>query len=86
MARVEGVDVPAAAPLGQGALTTGVERTVLLAHDVVPRNAHIREEHLVNGDVARQLAQRPHLDARRLHVDQDVGDAPVLEGVGLRAT
>ncbi len=44
-------------------------------------NAHVGEEHLVEVRRARDLAQGPHVDPRRAHVEQERGDALVL---GLR--
>ena len=43
------------------------------------------EEHLVEHGVTGQLAQRPHLDARLVHVDREPGDALVLRNLGVRA-
>ena len=42
------------------------------------RHAHAVEEDLVEVGVARHLAQRPHRDARRVHVDDEHGDALAL--------
>ena len=55
------------------------------ADDPVARRAGAVQEHLVEVGAARHLAQRPHLDAGLLHVDQQVGDAGVLRRVGLGA-
>src|SRR5437773_3544923 len=49
------------------------------------RHAHVVEEHLVEVGVPGHLAERPHLDAGRLHVDQEVADAVVLGLVRLGA-
>ena len=43
------------------------------------------EEDLVEQGRAGDLPQRPHLDPRRSHVDQEVGDALVLGHVGIGA-
>ena len=56
-----------------------------LADDPVLRRPGVGEEHLVEVGAARHLAQRPHLDARLLHGNQQVGDAGVLRRLGLRA-
>ena len=49
------------------------------------RDAHVGEVHLVELGVAGELAQRAHLDAGRLHVDEEVGEAPVLGRLGIGA-
>ena len=46
---------------------------------------HLVEEHLVEAGAAGHLAQRPHLDAGRLHVDDEPGEALVLGQVGVGA-
>jgi hypothetical protein len=56
-----------------------------LADEVLRRRAHVVEEHLVELEASGDLLERTHLDARRLHVDEQVGDAGVLAGVGLGA-
>ena len=56
-----------------------------LPDQVRERHAHVREEHLVELGVPGHGAQRPHLDARRVHRDQHVRDARVLLRVGLGA-
>ena len=43
-----------------------------LAEEVLRGDAHVGEEDLVELRLARDLAQRPHLDARRMHVDDEV--------------
>ena len=48
-----------------------------LPHQVVRRHEHLVEEHLVELRLAGDLAQGAHGHARRLHVDHDIGDAPV---------
>ena len=53
------------------ALADGAERAAV-------GEADVGEEHLVELGVARHLAQRAHLDAGRLHVDDEGGEAPVL--------
>ena len=58
---------------------------VQLADELVVGHEHLVEEHLVELGVARDLHERPHLDAGRLHVDDEVGDALVLRRVGVGA-
>ena len=41
-------------------------------------DAHVVEEHLVELGVAGDLHERPHLDARRVHVDDEVREPAVL--------
>ncbi len=53
---------------------------VLLADDLVRRDADAVEEHLVEHRGAVHLPDRPHGDARCAHVDDEVRDAPVLLG------
>ena len=53
------------------------------AHHHVVGDEHIVEEHLVEQLGAGDLAQRSHDDARRLHVDDEVGDALVFRSVGI---
>ena len=55
---------------------------VLGADDVRGRNAHVGEEHLVELVRAGHLHERPHLDARRAHVDDEVRDAVVRSASG----
>ena len=55
------------------------------ADEVVVGHEHLVEEHLVELGLAGDLHERPHLDARRLHVDDEVRDAPVLRHVGVGA-
>ena len=43
------------------------------------------EEHLVEVDLAGDVAQRPHLDAGLVQVDEEVGDALALRDVGVGA-
>ena len=50
---------------------------VLGADDVGGRDAHVGEEHLVELVRAGHLHERPHLDAGRAHVDDEVRDAVV---------
>ncbi len=52
---------------------------------MVDGDAHIGQEHLVEVMAARHLDDRPHLDARRVHVEHEVGDAPVGRHVGICA-
>ena len=42
------------------------------------------EEHLAEVDLAGDVTQRPDVDARLVHVDQEVGDALALLDVGVR--
>ena len=46
---------------------------------------HVGQEHLVELGLAGDLAQRPDLDARGVHVDDEVGQARVLGHVGVGA-
>ncbi len=48
-------------------------------------NADVGEEDLVEVRGAVDLPQRPHVDARRAHVDEERGDALVLRRVGVAA-
>ena len=45
----------------------------------------VGEVHLVELGLAGDLVQRPHLDARRVHVDHEVGHALVLRRIGVGA-
>ena len=58
---------------------------VELADEVVARHEHLLEEHLVELRLSGDLDQRPDVDAGRLHVDDEVRDAPVPGGVRVRA-
>src|SRR5207249_5799074 len=58
---------------------------VLRSDHVVARDRDGVEEDLVELGATRQLPERPDGDARRLHVDDEVGDAPVLRGRRVRA-
>src|SRR3546814_15398278 len=51
---------------------------VLLADEILHRNANVREEHLVDLMLTFERYNRSHLHARRLHVDQEEGDARLL--------
>src|SRR5439155_11960866 len=51
---------------------------VLRSDHVVARDGDGVEEDLVELGAARQLPERPDGDARRLHVDDEIGDAAVL--------
>ena len=53
--------------------------------DVGGRNAHVGEEHLVELVRARHLHERADLDPGGSHVDDEVGDAFLRRGVGVRA-
>ena len=53
--------------------------------DVVVGHEHVGEEHFVEVGAAGDLAQRPHLDTLRVHVDHHRGDAVVLRHVGIGA-
>ena len=55
------------------------------ARRVGRRHEHVGEEHLVELRLVGDLAQRPHLDARRVHVDDERGDALALRRVGIGA-
>ena len=56
-----------------------------VAEAVVVGHADVVEEHLVEARPAGHLAQRPHLDARCVHVDDEAGEALVLRLVGVGA-
>ena len=56
---------------------------VLPADDVRGRHPHVGEEHLVELVRAGHLHDRSDFDAGRAHVDDEVGDAVVLLGVGV---
>ena len=55
------------------------------ADEAVVGDEHVVEEHLVEHRLAGQLAQRPDVDARGLHVEHEARDAVVLGRVGVRA-
>ena len=74
-AALGGRDLGDAQPLvGQQELGAG-PALVLLADQVLDRDLHIVEEHVVHVMGAVGHYDRPHGDARRLHVDQQEGDA-----------
>jgi len=56
-----------------------------LAEPVLVGDAHVGEEHLVELGLAGDLPQRPHLDAGRGHVADEVGHAAVLGHVRVGA-
>ena len=56
-----------------------------LADHVLERHLDAAQEDLVELGLARDLAQRPHLDAGRVHVDDQVGEAGVALRVGVGA-
>ena len=56
-----------------------------LADDVLDRHLHVGEEDLVELGLAGDLAERPHLDAGRVHVDEQVGEPGVALAVGIAA-
>ena len=58
---------------------------VLLADEAVVGHEHVVEEHLVEHRLAGELAQRPDVDAGRLHVDHEARDAVVLRLLGVGA-
>ena len=51
---------------------------VELADEVLARHDHVGEEHLGEPGLAVDVAQRPDVDARRVHVDDEQRDALVL--------
>ena len=55
------------------------------ADELIVGHEHLVEEHLVELGVAGDLHERPHLDAGRLHVDDEIRDALVLRRVGVGA-
>ena len=78
------------APAGAAALEHQRRRRDLPAlverpDEVLLRHDDILEEHLVEMPVAVQQYQRPHRDPRRLHVDQQIGDAVMLRRVRVGA-
>ena len=70
--------------VGQQELGAG-PALVLLADQVGDRDLHVVEEHVVHVMGAVEHDDRPHGDARRLHVDQQEGDALLRLGVGIGA-
>src|ERR1700738_5315856 len=48
------------------------------ADDVLDRHLDVGKEDLVELRVARDLLERPHFDAWRLHVEDEVGNAAML--------
>ena len=56
-----------------------------LADDVLDGHLHVGEEDLVELGLAGDLAERAHLDARRVHVDEQVAEAGVALAVGVAA-
>ena len=56
-----------------------------LADPIGVGHPHLGEVHLVELGLAGHLAQRPHLHARRVHVQGEVGQPLVLGGVGIGA-
>ena len=58
-----------------------VPAAVQLADEAVARDAYVLEEQLVERVPVRQVVQRAHLDARRLHVEQEVADSFVFRCV-----
>ena len=63
----------------------GLPALAHLAQALAVGNAHVGEEHLVEVGAARHLLDRPHLDARRLHRQEEHGEAGVLGHVGIGA-
>ena len=56
-----------------------------LAEHPLVRHPHVGEEHLAEVRRAGHLPERAHLDARRVHVDEEVGDPAVLRLVRVGA-
>ena len=56
-----------------------------VADALVVRDPHVGEEHLVEAGGTVDLPERPDLDARVLHVDDEARDAAVLRRVGVGA-
>jgi hypothetical protein len=54
---------------------------VHLADHVLVRDPHVGQEHLVEVGDAVDLAQWPHVDPGRTHVEHEVRDALMLRGV-----
>ena len=69
---------------GQG-VAADLPAAVDLAEHHLVRHEDVVDEHGVEQRVAGQLAQRLDLDPFALHVQQEVGDAVVLGGVGIGA-
>ena len=63
----------------------GLPALAHLAQALAVGDAHVGEEHLVEVGAARHLLDRPHLDARRLHRQEEHGEAGVLGHVGIGA-
>ncbi len=55
----------------------------LLVEPVRDRHLDVGEEDLVELRLAGDLAQRPHLDAGRVHVDDEVREVPVARPLGV---
>ena len=55
----------------------------LRSQNVDGRDLHVMEKDLGEFRLAGHLAERPHLDAGTLHVDEDVGQSRVLLGRGV---
>ena len=49
------------------------------------RNADVGEVDLVEFSLARDLSERANLDARSVHVEHEIGEAPVLGEIGIAA-
>src|SRR5437867_1468174 len=60
----------------------GLPSLVLPADQVCLGHPHVDEEHFVEVPMAVHEHERPHRDARRLHVDEEIADALVLGGLG----
>ena len=62
-----------------------LERAALGADQVDRRHAHVGEEHLAEVAVGGHVLDGPHLDAGRVHRDDDLADAGVRRAVGAGA-
>ena len=63
----------------------GLPALAHLAQALAVGDAHVGEEHLVEVGAARHLLDRPHFHARRLHRQEEHGQALVLGHVGIGA-
>ena len=58
---------------------------VELGDQVFARHADVVEEDFVEAAIAGHLDQRTHGDSGRAHIDEDVGNAAMLGGLGVGA-
>ena len=74
---------PSVAALVQERRHRHLPAVALVAQAVLDRHLNIAEEDLVELRLAGDLAQRPHLDAGRVHVDDEVRQVPVARRLGV---